>query len=254
MRTLRIIGLTVCLSSFCVGEEALSLYGAPSDGILSDEFSALAEAIPGQPGEDYPVYSVPPDTSFTCNGKIEGYYGDPEADCQTFHICANDGIGGLLKYTFLCPNGTIFNQQYFICDWWFNVDCSLTEDYYFLNEEVAAAAAAATAAENLINGQQITFPSTPGSQQGSGVVPGQTFTGIQPRQGRKKKDFTSEDDGGSFGNSIDDDFPVDRIPVQFLGGNDFGKNKNPNIQLKLRSATGNSGRRGLFRKRQRNFY
>merc|ERR1712106_844839 len=24
----------------------------------------------------------------------------------------------------VCPSGTIFNQNYFICDWWFNVDCS----------------------------------------------------------------------------------------------------------------------------------
>ena len=72
-----------------------------------------------------------------------GYYADPEAECQQFHICAEDGHDGLLKYSFLCPNGTIFNQQYFICDWWFNVDCSLAEDFYSLNEEVAAAAAAA---------------------------------------------------------------------------------------------------------------
>ena len=99
-------GLTVTLSGVLASQDALlSLYGAPSDVGLSEELAALAEAIPGQPGEDYPVYSVPPDTSFSCDGKIEGYYGDPEADCQSFHICANDGIGGLLKYTFLCPNG-----------------------------------------------------------------------------------------------------------------------------------------------------
>ena len=30
-------------------------------------------------------------------GKTSGYYGDPEAECQSFHICANDGNGGLLK-------------------------------------------------------------------------------------------------------------------------------------------------------------
>ena len=53
-----------------------------------------------------------------------GYYADVEGDCQPFHICAADGQGGLTKYSFLCPNGTLFNQQYFICDWWFNVDCS----------------------------------------------------------------------------------------------------------------------------------
>ena len=56
-----------------------------------------------------------------------GYYADPEAECQAFHICTADGQGGLAKYSFLCPNGTIFNQEYFICDWWFNVDCSKAE-------------------------------------------------------------------------------------------------------------------------------
>ena len=34
-------------------------------------------------------------------------------------------------------------------------------DYYYLNEEVAAAAVAASAAQNLINGEAITFPSQP---------------------------------------------------------------------------------------------
>ena len=77
---------------------------------------------------------------------LQGYYADPEAECQAFHICANFGDANLVKYSFLCPNGTLFNQQYFICDWWFNVDCSQAEDLYGLNEEVAAAAAAATAA------------------------------------------------------------------------------------------------------------
>ena len=55
-----------------------------------------------------------------------------------FHICTADGAGGLAKYSFLCPNGTIFNQNYFICDWWFNFDCSTAEDLYSLNDEIAA--------------------------------------------------------------------------------------------------------------------
>ncbi len=44
-----------------------------------------------------------------------GYYADPEAQCQVFHVCGRslEGQG----WTFLCPNGTIFNQNYFICDW-----------------------------------------------------------------------------------------------------------------------------------------
>jgi len=109
-----------------------------------DPLAALAQNIPGVPGEDYPIFVNPPETSFQCDGKIEGYYADPESDCQAFHICANDGNDGLLKYSFLCPNGTLFNQQYFICDWWFNVDCAQAEGFYSLNADIAAAAAAAS--------------------------------------------------------------------------------------------------------------
>ena len=60
------------------------------------------------------------------------YYADTDADCQSFHICAPDGSNSLLKYSFLCPNGTLFNQQYFICDWWFNVDCSQVQTSLFI--------------------------------------------------------------------------------------------------------------------------
>ena len=104
---------------------------------------SLEEAIPGVPGEDYPILAEVPETSFLCDGQADGgYYADPEAECQAFHICANDGNGGLTKYSFLCPNGTLFQQQYFVCDWWFNVDCSLAEQLYSINDENAAERAA----------------------------------------------------------------------------------------------------------------
>ena len=108
----------------------------------------LEEVIPGIPGDDYPIFGEVPDTSFLCDGQVDGgYYADPEADCQAFHICAGDGTGGLTKYSFLCPNGTLFNQQYFVCDWWFNVDCSIAEDLYSLNDEYAAEREANSPAE-----------------------------------------------------------------------------------------------------------
>ena len=108
----------------------------------------LEEVIPGIPGDDYPIFGEVPDTSFLCDGQVDGgYYADPEADCQAFHICAGDGTGGLTKYSFLCPNGTLFNQQYFVCDWWFNVDCSIAEDLYSLNDQYAAEREANSPAE-----------------------------------------------------------------------------------------------------------
>merc|ERR1711923_527388 len=128
-------------------EEPLGGYGQPSYGDLdtaasdaADPLAMLQTSVPGIPGEDYPIYAEVPETAFTCDGQVDGgYYADGEAECQVFHICAADGAGGLSKYSFLCPNGTIFNQNYFICDWWFNFDCSTAEDLYSLNDQIAAA-------------------------------------------------------------------------------------------------------------------
>ena len=118
-------------------DTGVASYGA-SDA-ASDPLTALSSSVPGVPGEDYPIYSEVPETGFACDGQVDGgYYADPEAECQVFHICTADGAGGLAKYSFLCPNGTLFNQNYFVCDWWFNFDCSTAEDLYSLNDEIAA--------------------------------------------------------------------------------------------------------------------
>merc|ERR1719277_2869454 len=127
-------------------EEPLGGYGQPSYGDLdtaasdvADPLAMLQTSVPGIPGEDYPIYAEVPETAFTCDGQVDGgYYADGEAECQVFHICTADGAGGLSKYSFLCPNGTIFNQNYFICDWWFNFDCAEAEGLYSLNDEIAA--------------------------------------------------------------------------------------------------------------------
>jgi len=122
------------------GDQAVyggDLADAASEG--GSDLDMLQGSIPGVPGEDYPIYSEVPESGFSCDGQVDGgYYADPEAECQAFHICTADGAGGLAKYSFLCPNGTLFNQNYFICDWWFNFDCATAEDLYSLNDEIAA--------------------------------------------------------------------------------------------------------------------
>ncbi|KAG7160706.1 eggshell protein 2A-like [Homarus americanus] len=106
------------------------------NGGSGDPIADLADVIPGGgvPGQDYPILAFVPNTGFSCDGQIPGYYADtaPEAGCQVFHICQQ---GGRID-SFLCPNGTIFNQQYFVCDWWFNFDCSTAEQFYGLNAEI----------------------------------------------------------------------------------------------------------------------
>merc|ERR1712001_629107 len=82
---------------------------------------------PGIPGQDYPTldfYNLPA-TSFECRGRINGgFYSDEEAFCQMYHMRVAEASGSFKKFSFLCPNGTIFNQEKLVCDAWFNVDCS----------------------------------------------------------------------------------------------------------------------------------
>lgn len=52
---------------------------------------------------------------------------------QVFHLCDENGQ----RNSFLCPVGTIFNQKYLVCDWWYNVDCEGSSK--FINAETLQA-------------------------------------------------------------------------------------------------------------------
>ena len=39
-----------------------------------DPIEALGKTIPGLPGDDYPIFAFPPETSFLCDGRIEVVY------------------------------------------------------------------------------------------------------------------------------------------------------------------------------------
>ena len=75
--------------------------------------------------------------SFSCEGQDYGYYADVESACevrenilffsrktppfQIFHICLpiqdNEGIvTSTAKYSFFCGNGTVFDQQFLVCN------------------------------------------------------------------------------------------------------------------------------------------
>ena len=55
---------------------------------------------------------------------VSRFYSDEEAFCQMYHMCVAEATGTFKKFSFLCPNGTVFNQEKLVCDAWFNVDCS----------------------------------------------------------------------------------------------------------------------------------
>ena len=75
-----------------------------------DPLQWLRDAIPGEPGVDYPLLSAPDlDTQFSCQGRVPGgYYADVDQRCQVFHVCLSPEKE--LRASFLCPNGTMFAQ------------------------------------------------------------------------------------------------------------------------------------------------
>lgn len=100
----------------------------PDDGSYDGDYSA----IPGEPGQDYPIYSEIPKTSFDCNQQqFPGYYADVEAQCQVFHICALNRT-----FDFLCPNGTIFSQEHLVCVWWNQFDCNSAPSLFGNNADI----------------------------------------------------------------------------------------------------------------------
>ncbi|XP_049876580.1 putative uncharacterized protein DDB_G0289263 [Pectinophora gossypiella] len=90
-------------------------------------------AVPGDPGNDYPTLGNIPRTSFSCSGKTPGYYADLETNCQAFRVCTSGSTYGF--QSFLCPNGTLFNQAVFVCDWWMNVNCQKSQDFINNNDK-----------------------------------------------------------------------------------------------------------------------
>ncbi|XP_048524255.1 uncharacterized protein LOC125505135 [Dendroctonus ponderosae] len=97
------------------------------------EYLELGKSIPGRPGTDYPVLGMVPYTNFYCDEQqYPGFYADPETRCQSWHYCDIDGR----QTSFLCPNGTQFSQLVFVCDWWFNVRCELSEKLYVINSRL----------------------------------------------------------------------------------------------------------------------
>ncbi|XP_052898165.1 uncharacterized protein LOC128304955 [Anopheles moucheti] len=95
----------------------------------------LRSALPGEPDVDYPILGSIPTTQFSCDKRHHGYYADVEARCQVFRVCANTDSTGR-GFAFLCPNGTLFNQRHLVCDWYMNVRCEESENFYHVNDNI----------------------------------------------------------------------------------------------------------------------
>ncbi|CAN8017210.1 unnamed protein product, partial [Ixodes persulcatus] len=84
----------------------------------------------GRAASSPPAVAKIPVTDFRCSDHpFPGYFADVETDCQVYHNCLPDGRNS----SFLCVNGTIFNQRNFVCDWWYKFDCRKAPNFFHLN-------------------------------------------------------------------------------------------------------------------------
>lgn len=127
------LGLAITFyAAYCI--RPMLVYSLEADSNLDNnknilnsdhEYFQYFQGVDGRPGRDYPIYSYIPKTTFNCRGIESGYYADLETDCQVFHICEEGK-----KISFLCPNGTIFQQSELICEWWNKVNCTNSPNLY----------------------------------------------------------------------------------------------------------------------------
>ncbi|CAG9808459.1 unnamed protein product [Chironomus riparius] len=94
-----------------------------SAGILDARTTGNIRELAGTPN------GLVPRTSFTCSGRPPGYYADVETDCQVYHLCEQGR-----QYSYTCPNATLFQQRMLVCDHWYMVNCSKSEENYRFND------------------------------------------------------------------------------------------------------------------------
>ncbi|XP_011212804.2 titin [Bactrocera dorsalis] len=143
--------LLVCLSGCCL---AGPLHGVKRNVpiVLHEDDAELERPAPEPLAPEYPempsTLTLPSNAtsiraditdSFSCDDKVYGYYADVENDCQIFHVCLPvtyaDGKENTFRWSFICPEETVFSQESFTCmrreDIAFS--CEDSVNYYELN-------------------------------------------------------------------------------------------------------------------------
>jgi len=111
---------------------------APAASVTREERAAVQHRVKRSPSLSLQQ------TDFKCSAP--GIYADQQTGCQVFHFCQD---GGRMD-SFFCPNLTLFNQRFFVCDWSYNVDCDSAHLHFSLNDRLYESQSAETIS-NAIN-------------------------------------------------------------------------------------------------------
>ncbi|XP_032683592.1 uncharacterized protein LOC116849973 [Odontomachus brunneus] len=68
--------------------------------------------------------------TFSCEGRLPGFYADVKHNCEIFHVCAENGDSTPV----LCPFQTLFDQRQSMCTDE-EVPCVQSEQWYYLDDK-----------------------------------------------------------------------------------------------------------------------
>ncbi|KAM7287992.1 uncharacterized protein ISCGN_031681 [Ixodes scapularis] len=120
------------------------------DSDYEDDPSEVSTARPPTPDKGTPL--LLPEVTFACVGRSEGYYADVQLRCEVFHYCKPDGV----RFSFVCPPKSSFNQKLLICDY----DpaavslCADSDLFFHLNDAPAANASSTPVNETSLSTEE----------------------------------------------------------------------------------------------------
>ncbi|XP_064099627.1 dr1-associated corepressor homolog [Macrobrachium nipponense] len=109
-----------------------------SSSEFNGEFDGVFEPLNLPSGASALLGSI--STSFSCADRPYGYYADQQNSCRVFHVCNpylfSDGQVQTYQYSFMCGEGTIFDQNEMTCKAEFEAThCQEAQNFYFRNEQ-----------------------------------------------------------------------------------------------------------------------
>ncbi|XP_066986763.1 dr1-associated corepressor homolog [Macrobrachium rosenbergii] len=123
---------------FSSGSQSQSSAQFRSGSSASSEFDGVFEPLNLPSGASAILGSI--STSFSCVERPYGYYADQDNSCRVFHICNpylfSDGEVQTYQYSFMCGEGTIFDQNEMTCKAEYDATpCQEAQNFYFRNEQ-----------------------------------------------------------------------------------------------------------------------
>ncbi|XP_074100327.1 uncharacterized protein LOC141528271 [Cotesia typhae] len=167
--------------------------------------------------------SIPQQSSnFSCKSRETGFYADIESNCRIYYTCDDHGN----KFSYNCPQDTVFNQETLVCDHTYRVDCQKSAK--FILQDIKT---------QKIQEKDVEFDNTQNANKFSRsfrITPQPSIYFLAPNNNNNNKSSVQKDQSNSGSNQ---DFFKSSRNSQFNRGNLFSSVIKSSSQPTLTSST-----------------